>query len=139
MINKQDKLVAYYAYLYFSKCLKKNGLIQNDPVTVRNRYLKTYNKAVKQLDEILNTEHEIYWICKKIINVVLPALEEMADQQVSKDWITSTQNLLKQESNNLDPEGAQKVSRFWSMFIRNHRIFHKHHEQFTIHIINSMQ
>mgnify|MGYP001807952472 CR=1 FL=1 len=38
----------------------------------------------------------------------------------------------------MDSEQASKVSRFWSMFVKNHKIFQKHHEAFTINIINSM-
>ncbi|CAD8200746.1 unnamed protein product [Paramecium pentaurelia] len=138
MINKSDKLVAFHANLYFSKFLKKIGLIQNDPISVNKRYLKIYNKALKQLDESGQSEQELYSLCKKIFSVVLPWLDQV-EVQDQKDWIQATQQLLKQESSNLDFEQAQKVSRFWSMFIKNHKIFHKHHESFTIHIINSMQ
>ncbi|CAK63963.1 unnamed protein product (macronuclear) [Paramecium tetraurelia] len=138
MINKSDKLVAFHANLYFSKFLKKIGLIQNDPISVNKRYLKIYNKALKQLDESGQSEQELYSLCKKIFSVVLPWLDQV-EVQDQKDWIQATQQQLKQESSNLDFESAQKVSRFWSMFIKNHKIFHKHHESFTIHIINSMQ
>ncbi|CAD8122370.1 unnamed protein product [Paramecium sonneborni] len=137
MINKSDKLVAFYANLYFSKYLKKNQLIQNDPQSVNKRIVKIYTRAIKQLDESGQSEQELYSLCKKIINVVLPCLDEV-DLHDQKDWIQATQQLLKQEQS-LDQESAQKVSRFWSMFVKNHKIFQKHHEAFTIHIINSMQ
>ncbi|CAD8209393.1 unnamed protein product [Paramecium pentaurelia] len=138
MINKSDKLVAFYANLYFSKYLKKNQLIQNDPISVNKRIVRIYTRAIKQQDESGQSEQELYSLCKKIISVILPWLDEV-DVNDQKDWIQATQQLLKQEQPSLDSEQAQKVSRFWSMFVKNHKIFHRHHESFTIHIINSMQ
>lgn len=90
MLNKSDKLVAFYANLYFSKYLKKNGLIQNDPISVNKRYLKIYSRAIKQLDESGQSEQELYSLCKKIIGVVLPCLDE-GDGHDQRDWISSTQ------------------------------------------------
>ncbi|CAK62836.1 unnamed protein product (macronuclear) [Paramecium tetraurelia] len=138
MINKSDKLVAFYANLYFSKYLKKNQLIQNDPISVNKRIVRIYTRAIKQLDESGQSEQELYSLCKKIISVVLPWLDEV-DVHDQKDWIQATQQLLKQEQPNLDSETALKVSRFWSMFVKNHKIFYKHHQAFTIQIINYMQ